>query len=137
MRAASILTNSFKLTALLLLAGATAPLRAQTEVPAVPEAAPVDVDDEADGQEIVVTGQRLRGRVLGDIEPEITLDRREVRALGASRPVQGSQNSSAVTVRSTAVKVTRRRADGRGGAVVVLDIGSPRRLYEPAGSYRR
>ena len=42
------------------------------------------VDAEASDEEvIVVTGQRERGAVLGDIEPEIQLDRRDIRAYGA------------------------------------------------------
>ena len=39
--------------------------------------------DEEDGEEIVVTGQRQRGSVIGDIAPEIQLDARDIRALGA------------------------------------------------------
>jgi uncharacterized membrane protein YgcG len=42
------------------------------------------MDDESEGQEIVVTGARERGAVVGDIPPENQLDRREVRAYGAS-----------------------------------------------------
>ncbi|HEX6377260.1 MAG TPA: TonB-dependent receptor [Allosphingosinicella sp.] len=81
-----------------LLAGtASAPLLAQEAPPAaepVPEAAaaadqPVDPDDpdadlyEEEGGTIVVTGQRQRGAVIGDIAPEVQFDRREIRALGA------------------------------------------------------
>ena len=41
--------------------------------------------DEGGGDDeiIVITGQRAPGSVPGDIEPEITLDRREIRAIGA------------------------------------------------------
>ncbi len=39
--------------------------------------------EEEDGETIVVTGQRRRGAVLGDIEPEVVFDRRDIRALGA------------------------------------------------------
>ncbi|MGZ8997756.1 MAG: TonB-dependent receptor plug domain-containing protein, partial [Allosphingosinicella sp.] len=39
--------------------------------------------DEEDGEEIVVTGARERGAVVGDIDPELQLDRRDIRALGA------------------------------------------------------
>jgi outer membrane cobalamin receptor len=42
-----------------------------------------DLDEEDDGEEIVVTGQRPRGSVIGDIPPEIQLNRRDIRALGA------------------------------------------------------
>jgi outer membrane cobalamin receptor len=90
---------------LVLLAGAgQAPLLAQEEAApaedaaeapaadaaAAPAGAPpltdeemLDQDDELDEEEIVVTGSRPRGSVLGDIEPEVQLDRREIRALGA------------------------------------------------------
>jgi iron complex outermembrane recepter protein len=44
-------------------------------------AAPEDLGDE---EEIVVTGARPRGSVVGDIPPENTLDARDVRATGAS-----------------------------------------------------
>ena len=40
-------------------------------------------EDEEEGEAIVVTGRRPPGSVQGDIEPEVTLDRREIRALGA------------------------------------------------------
>ncbi|MGZ8999271.1 MAG: TonB-dependent receptor, partial [Allosphingosinicella sp.] len=50
-------------------------------------APPVDEDyseDEGFEEEaIVITGQREPGAVTGDIEPEIQLDRREIRAIGA------------------------------------------------------
>ena len=39
--------------------------------------------EEEDAEEIVVTGQRPRGSVIGDIPPEDTLDSRDVRATGA------------------------------------------------------
>ncbi|HEU0134536.1 MAG TPA: TonB-dependent receptor, partial [Allosphingosinicella sp.] len=62
--------------------------------PASPEAAPAEAADSADpedpdseldedGETIVVTGQRQRGAVLGDIPPEVVFDRRDIRALGA------------------------------------------------------
>jgi iron complex outermembrane receptor protein len=40
--------------------------------------------EDEEGEEIVVTGTRERGAVLGDIEPEVQLSGREIRALGAS-----------------------------------------------------
>ena len=86
-----------------LLAGTVpAPLLAQTDAPPVEEAgateaAPIDegapdedqplaLEDEFDDDEsddIIVTGQRLRGSVDSDIPPEIQLDRRDIRATGA------------------------------------------------------
>ena len=48
-------------------------------------AAPADTTDEDSGDdEIVITGQRARGSVVGDIPPEDTLDARDIRATGAS-----------------------------------------------------
>ena len=77
-----------------LLAGAVlvSPLQAQTPQPPADEppatAAPTDVsegyEDEEDGEAIVVTGQRPRGSVIGDIPPENTLNARDVRATGAT-----------------------------------------------------
>ena len=55
--------------------------------PAAPEAgvAPADLVDEfGEENEIVITGSRPRGSVVGDIPPENTLDARDVRATGAS-----------------------------------------------------
>jgi hypothetical protein len=51
-----------------------------TRAPAAAQA-PDEIPDEED---IVITGQRARGSVVGDIPPEKTLDAREVRATGAS-----------------------------------------------------
>ena len=61
----------------------------QAPSPAEPQAAPAPAQDDLDSEEeeapeIVVTGQRERGAVLGDIPPEIQFDRREIRSLGAS-----------------------------------------------------
>ncbi len=46
--------------------------------------APDGGDYEEDGDEIVVTGSRPRGSVIGDIPPENTLNARDVRATGAT-----------------------------------------------------
>jgi len=51
---------------------------------AAPQAAATPLDDSGDEEEIVVTGQRARGSVVGDIPPEQTLDSRDVRATGAT-----------------------------------------------------
>ena len=85
--------NSFsRLAAAALLAGvAHQPLLAQEAAPAEEAQAPapgVDASDpdyveEEDGEEIVVTGQRQRGSVIGDIEPEVVFNRRDIRSFGA------------------------------------------------------
>ena len=80
-----------------LLAGASfaAAAQAQSTQPLPDEQAPAaspsdvaesadDYADEEDGEAIVVTGQRPRGSVIGDIPPENTLDSRDVRATGAT-----------------------------------------------------
>jgi hypothetical protein len=58
---------------------------ASTPAAAPPTAEPADqATDEYGDEEIVVTGQRARGSVVGDIPPENTLDSRDVRATGAT-----------------------------------------------------
>jgi TonB-dependent Receptor Plug Domain len=49
-----------------------------------PAGGAASADDTADEEEIVVTGARPRGSVVGDIPPENTLDARDVRATGAT-----------------------------------------------------
>lgn len=53
--------------------------------PEADQAADLDGDGipDEEGSAIVVTGQRLRGAVEGDIEPEVQLDARDIRAYGA------------------------------------------------------
>jgi outer membrane cobalamin receptor len=51
---------------------------------AAPEPADPDfVEEEEDGEEIVVTGQRQRGSVIGNIEPEVVFNRGDIRSFGA------------------------------------------------------
>ena len=111
-------------SALLLLLALADPARAQQTPPVDPEPAgptpgneppgggETDVD-ELDGEEIVVTAQRQRGAVLGDIPPEITLDRREVRALGASNVAE--------LLDALAPQTRSGRGRGEGGPVVLLN----------------
>ena len=57
----------------------------QQEPTAAPTAtAAQPIDEFGDEEEIVVTGARARGSVVGDIPPEDTLDARDVRATGAT-----------------------------------------------------
>ena len=73
-------------------AGTSVPAPATEQpAPAAEEAAPVatttaaqPADEFGDDEEIVVTGARARGSVVGDIPPENTLDARDVRATGAT-----------------------------------------------------
>src|SRR5215204_892819 len=57
---------------------------APVDQPAATEAAAQPSEDFGEEEEIVVTGQRARGSVIGDIPPEDTLDSRDVRATGAT-----------------------------------------------------
>ncbi len=121
---------SRKASVLLLLAGtASSPLLAQeapqseSTVPApatrqpAPEPAPAaqadpadrgtEADEEDEGETIVVTGQRQRGAVLGDIPPEVVFDRRDIRALGAGSLTELLEAIAPQT------RSGRGRADGR------------------------
>jgi hypothetical protein len=85
-------SHSTPLAFLLLAGAARGPLLAQgTAAPAAAEAEVVadqegdeELADEEEAEAIVVTGQRPRGAVEGDIPPETQLNGREIRALGAS-----------------------------------------------------
>src|SRR4029453_16271190 len=55
----------------------------ETTTPAAARAAQ-PADEYSDEEEIVVTGQRARGSVVGHIPAENTLDARDVRATGAT-----------------------------------------------------
>ncbi len=76
---------SFRKALLLgLLAGTFhAPIFAQDSAPAAASDPDLDESDVVE-DEIVVTGQRERGAVIGDIEPEVQLNRAEIRSFGAS-----------------------------------------------------
>ena len=68
-------------------AGAVAQDVPSSSTPAPEAAAAAQPDDEygdAEGEEIVVQGQRPRGSVVGDIPPENTLTSRDIRATGAT-----------------------------------------------------
>lgn len=49
-----------------------------------PAEAPPPAEADVEGDEIVVTGGRLPGAVIGDIQPEVILDGRAIRAYGAA-----------------------------------------------------
>jgi iron complex outermembrane recepter protein len=83
-----------KTFSLILLAGTSlTPARAQDAPPPPPAAAPEAAPEEdapaaappaQGGQEVIVTGQRLRGEVAGNVEPELRLNEEQIRAYGAS-----------------------------------------------------
>ena len=62
--------------------GPTGATRPDASSGTAPSAQPID--DTGDEEEIVVTGARPRGSVVGDIPPENVLDARDVRATGAT-----------------------------------------------------
>ncbi|MBA3898074.1 MAG: TonB-dependent receptor, partial [Sphingomonadaceae bacterium] len=98
---------------LLLIAGllASTPLSAQTPPPP-PPAAPQAADTADDAEDIVVTGQRERGSVEGDIPPEIQIRPAEIRALGAS--------NIAEVLEAIAPQTGSGRGRGDGAPVVLL-----------------
>lgn len=104
------------LLAALLSATAPASLAAQDIEPAGEIApAPVPQDAQAEGEvdEIVVTGQRERGAVLGDIPPEIQLHPADIRAYGAG--------SLEELLEALGPETGSARGRGGGGPVVLLN----------------
>ena len=83
---------------------------AQAADPADPEA---ELDEEEYGETIVVTGQRERGAVIGDIQPEVQFNRREIRALGAG--------SLSELLEAIAPQTRSGRGRGEGRPVVLLN----------------
>ena len=67
--------------------------------------------DEEGGEEIVVTGQRLRGAVIGDVAPEVRLSGGDVRALGVG----------SVSELLGALAPQTRSAQGSGAPVVLIN----------------
>src|SRR3982751_1133784 len=79
-----------------------------------PSAQPMD--DSGDEEEIVITGAKPRGSVVGDIPPEDTLDARDVRATGATT-INELLDALAPQIGS---------AQGRGGEAPVLLLNGQR-----------
>ncbi|WP_129790578.1 TonB-dependent siderophore receptor [Sphingosinicella sp. CPCC 101087] len=114
----------------LLLLSASWPVLAQSEAvppaeaedPALVEDPAFDPDAELDeevyDQEIVVAGTRRppRGSVIGDIEPEVTLNARDIRAYGASNLAELLEELSPLTG----------SIQGRGGGQPVILLGGRR-----------
>ena len=81
------MTSRLPLAILLLSSAAPFPADAQqTATAASTTAQTIDdlPEDEAEGEEIVVQGQKPRGAVVGDIPPENVLNPRDIRATGAT-----------------------------------------------------
>ena len=79
-------------------------------------AAAQPTDEMGDEEEIVITGAKPRGSVVGDIPPENTLDARDVRATGASN-INELLDALAPQIGS---------AQGRGGERPVLLLNGQR-----------
>ena len=96
--------------------GQTPPVPATDAAPVADQPAPPQApSDEAaeDEEEIVVTGQRQRGSVIGDIPPEIQLNARDVRALGAG--------SISELLDALAPQTQSGRGRGEGRPIVLLN----------------
>nr|WP_156930279.1 TonB-dependent receptor plug domain-containing protein [Sphingomonas jaspsi] len=103
----ALMTRRFLLPALL----------ATTALPAFAQPMDTGSDSEADeGQEIVVTGQKPRGSVVGDIPPENVLNTRDIRATGAT----------SISELLSAVAPQTGSARGRGGGMPVLLLNGQR-----------
>jgi len=99
----------------------TAPANSGNASQAAPVSPTVSVaaqpaDEYGDEEEIVVTGARARGSVVGDIPPENTLDARDVRATGATN----------ITELLDALAPQIGSARGRGGGAPVLLLNGQR-----------
>jgi hypothetical protein len=118
----SLLTTAASALALLLAVPANAqdqpPAPSETQAVQVPEPAPPaeEMMDDEMGEEIVVTGQRLRGSVIGDIPPENQLNPADIRATGATD----------VTELLEALEPQIGSARGRGGERPVLLLNGQR-----------
>ena len=89
----------------------------QTAQPQTPPAAAAPVDpDTFDLGEVVVSGERQRGTVIGDIEPELVLDARDIRAYGANN----------ITDLLAALAPQTGSAQGRGGGRPVVLLNGKR-----------
>jgi iron complex outermembrane recepter protein len=97
-----------------LLAQEAAAPPAAPQPPPEEEPQPVDVPAEGEGEEIVVTGVRLRGQVDSDIPPEVQLNEADIRTYGAGT----------ISELLDALEPQTRSARGRsGGRPVILVNG--------------
>lgn len=84
---------------------------AQTIAGAAPAAAATAIDPDdpyADSEEIVVTGQRLPGSVIGDVQPDVTFSPADIRSFGVS------------SLTDLLAELGPQTASGGGGPPVVL-----------------
>ncbi|QPQ54252.1 TonB-dependent receptor [Allosphingosinicella flava] len=100
---------------------APAPANANA-TPSAPSAADKAVQANGDGTSIIVTGTRLRGSVIGDIPPEISLNSSDIRAYGAGTITQ--------LLDSIAPQVSSGRGRGGGRPIVLLNGQRPSSFME-------
>ena len=111
---AGLLGLAFPALAQPVTPASSAPPSPATQPAATPPApAALPGDDTGDEEEIVVTGARPRGSVVGDIPPENTLDARDVRATGAT--------SISDLLDALAPQIGSGRGRGGGAPVLLLD----------------
>jgi hypothetical protein len=91
----------------------TAPSSPAQAQPAPAEEIEEETEDEEEDAEIVVTGRRPLGAVIGDIPPEITLNPRDIRSYGAS--------NLAELLDALSPQTRSGRGRGEGGPVVLLN----------------
>ncbi len=81
----------------------------ESTAPAVADPMAADPDDPyAEGEEIVVTGQRLPGSVIGDVQPDVTFSTADIRSFGVS------------SLNDLLAELGPQTASGGGGPPVVL-----------------
>ncbi|WP_205480018.1 TonB-dependent receptor [Sphingomonas arenae] len=78
------MVRSFLLSTAAVLATPAVAQTAPAPAPDPVEVTPIDESGEDEEEAIVITGQRERGAVIGDIPPENQLSARDIRAYGAS-----------------------------------------------------
>lgn len=114
------LLETTALSAAVLVLMAAAPALAQTGTPAQQPGQATGaggiLDDEFEVDAIVVTGAQPRGAVVGDIQPEIEVDAREIRGYGVSNVAELLEALSPQT----------ESARGRGGGMPVVLVNGMR-----------
>ncbi|MCJ8191256.1 TonB-dependent receptor plug domain-containing protein [Sphingomicrobium aestuariivivum] len=87
---------------------------APQEAPETPREQPVPVEDfGVEGDSIIVTGTRPRGSVIGDVDPVITLDARDIRSTGAT--------SVSELLEALAPELGSTRGRGGGRPILLVD----------------
>ncbi|MCJ7421087.1 TonB-dependent receptor [Sphingomicrobium astaxanthinifaciens] len=89
------------------------PSTSPTTPPTTPEAERALDAIEAEGDPIIVTGSRPRGAVVGDIDPLLTLDARDIRATGAT--------SVSELLEALAPELGSTRGRGGGRPILLVD----------------